>query len=236
MFYRDRTLTKTLAANLLLEEYRTLRAEAHQALAYAQGIVRWTVAIYGAVLAAALVAAREAGDAVGYTFMSTSLLILFGFALPGVTWAAAWTWLGELIRMERAGGYLRGLELQIQQFGHASLGFAPLRWESFIHAENKKPLTEAGKDKPERSLFGKSKSAYLGTAAMFFGATLLPVVLFFFWWGHMFGWDWGGLLWLWLLGAGLFEFVGGGVSFLLFWRLNSMGRALAEIPRWFASA
>ncbi len=217
---RSEDEARKFAQDLIFEEYRTLRAEAHQSLAYAQAIVRWSIAIFGTVLAAALLAASRVSTTHGYSFFGTSVLVLFGFALPGVSWAAAWTWLGELIRMERAGSYLRGLEAQLAALPGVrdGVGTEPLRWERFIASPRRKG-----------TLMGKQIAAYLGTAMLFFGASAISLGLFVAWWGTVFEWAWpwtagGGSLVVWPVLAVVFELACIIVAFAMYRRLMRLGK------------
>lgn len=215
------TSVDELALSLLSAEYNTLRTEIHQAMGYAQGIVRWSIGIFGVVLGAGLLAAEKLNEAGPYSFSATAALLLFGIAIPGVLWAAAWTWLGELIRLERAGAYLRGLESEVARVpGIASLlGFPPLRWERFIHAERTK-----------KTIFGKQTGAYLGTAGVFFGATLISLTLFVSWWVLKFGMHprEGAVVW-WLVAAAALELVGLAFAGALYTRLARLGKSVAFV-------
>lgn len=208
--------TNQLALDLVVAEYNTIRAEVHHALEYAQGIVKWSIGIFGAVLAAALVAAHSAGQVRGYSFLGIAVLVLFGFALPGVMWAAAWTWLGELVRMERAGAYLREFELRVSKIPKitSALGFTPLNWETRIFAERK-----------SKGSMKKQIAAYLGTAVLFFGSTAISLCMFVAWWGRLFSWEFSTTEFHrgWLIVAGTFEVVCILFAFYLFRSLRRLG-------------
>jgi hypothetical protein len=168
---------RRLADQLLIAEYGSIREEVHRALEYAQGIVKWSIAAFGVIFAAGLVALEAAvpaapvprgADALPIDFAGLCALVVFSAFLPGLITAAAWTWLGELLRMERAGAYLRGLEHQISlnPLMLSSLGSFPLRWETTLHTRSTQ------QDDPMR----KQVIAYLGTAALFFGSILASLI------------------------------------------------------------
>lgn len=225
---RDLTLN-SLDEALLLAVYNTLRAEVHRSMDYAQGVVRWSIGAFGAVLAASLLATHQVSGVGAYSFTSSAVLILFGLALPGVLWAAAWTWLGELIRTERAGAYLRGFERDVARVPgiSAKLGHTPLRWETFIYREGEPDPTTGKRNK---SPFRKSWTPYLGTAAAFFGGTLISLTLFVAWWLQMFGKSpFHPATVTWLGAAGVFEIVGIVVSFLISSELKKLGKEIATV-------
>jgi hypothetical protein len=121
--------------------------------------------------------------------------------------------------MERAGAYLRGLELQVAALPGIGndVGSDPIRWERFIASPRRKG-----------TLMGKQVAAYLGTAMVFFGATAVSLSLFVAWWGYIFRWSWpwtasgGSLVW-WLELALVFELVCLTVAFLMYRRLRRLG-------------
>jgi hypothetical protein len=204
---RRESETLSFARQLSLAEYSSLRGEITQSLEYAQSIVRFSIAGYAAVLAAGLIAAYNADGDPPYTFLSTVVLVLFGFALPIGMTAASWSWLGELLRMRRVGSYLRGLEqylvgAQIELPGRPALG-----WEMNVNQW----ASKIGNVWP-----------YLGTSAIYFGSSCLSLFIFVVWWGQVFDWDLGGTLWLWLVAAGLINAACISVSFVLARRIQRL--------------
>jgi hypothetical protein len=131
----DEAAANSLALDLLKLEYESLRQESSQARAAQQQILQWSLAAFGAIFAAGLVLAGTQKTNVGEGFAGLVFIAVFGFALPGLVTGACWAWLGELIRMERAGCYLRGLERSLASVG-ANLPFisssGPLRWETYL--------------------------------------------------------------------------------------------------------
>ncbi|TAM70749.1 MAG: hypothetical protein EPN48_05250 [Microbacteriaceae bacterium] len=151
----------------LLAEYATLRQESADARTSQQSTITWSLAIFGAVLAAGLI------------FVSTELkhstwpspltfwfyVALFGVAMPGLAFASCLSYAGELKRMERVGSYLRGLE---QHLGLMDLSpRRPLRWETFLRYG-------VGGNGPK-----KLYESYLGAAGLYAIAELSSLAIFF---------------------------------------------------------
>lgn len=153
-----------LARALLIQEHASLRAEILASYGYAQSIVKWTLATFAAIAAAGLVAINDATGANPNTLLTYMVFVVFGIGLPAIVWLYSYTWVGELIRAERAGSYLRALEASIANVKGLNdrLGIQPLRWESFIWVNRE----------VKKSPWGKQVITYLGTAGVFLGTTL----------------------------------------------------------------
>lgn len=159
-------------SELLVQEYASVRAEAIQSFENSQSIIQWSLATYGVLFGAGLIASRQEGSQTANDFVAYAALVIFSLVLPGLVCAATWQWLGEITRMERTGVFLRGLEHALRSAGHAQLSpglrFA-LNWETFLVGG------------PGR----KRLAPYLGTAIMFAGSLLSSVAFAFMWlWSH----------------------------------------------------
>jgi hypothetical protein len=86
-------------------QYDSLREEIAQAREAQHSILMWNQAVSGTLFAAALVAV--ASHSAHY---SVAAQFVFGLVLPAVLLGGALAWSGEMIRMERAGVYLRSFE------------------------------------------------------------------------------------------------------------------------------
>jgi hypothetical protein len=86
-------------------QYQSLREEITQAREAQQSILLWNQAVSGTLFAAALVA--ETSNSARYVI---AVQFVFGLVLPAVLLGGALAWSGEMIRMERAGVYLRSFE------------------------------------------------------------------------------------------------------------------------------
>ena len=86
-------------------QYQSLREEIAQAREAQQSILLWNQAVSGTLFAAALVAATS--HSAHYVVAAQ---FVFGLVLPAVLLGGALAWSGEMIRMERAGVYLRSFE------------------------------------------------------------------------------------------------------------------------------
>lgn len=220
---REATFHQLLAKDLVLAEYATLREEVFRSYDYAQSIVKFSLATYGAIFAAGLLAAEAASGATSpRTFVGWAALTVFGLVLPGVMCVGTWTWLGELTRAERAGAYLRALErnLRANPTLTDALGFPPLSWETFIH-----------KGRDEKAPTGKSVLPYLGTAGLFGGGTLMAVIFAFMWrtyvWPDPASGFWPAF-WIWApIALFAFHFASSAFSGM---RLLALGDVVAKIP------
>lgn len=180
---------------LLEAEYKSLRDESSQARQAQQSTIAWSLAAFATVFAGGLVFVSNAftsGTAVNAITIAFYALV-FGAALPGFIFAGCMTYLGELIRMERAGGYLRGLERHLavtaKDAGH-SLG-APLRWETYL-------VQKAQEDGVSKQ---KQRIGYVGGAALYAGAEIISLAAFiagsesYTFEEHDVGWDQAAIAW-----------------------------------------
>lgn len=86
-------------------QYESLREEIAQAREAQHSILQWNQAVAGTLFAAALVA--------GTSHLAHSVIaaqFIFGLVLPAVLLGGVLAWSGEMIRMERAGVFLRSFE------------------------------------------------------------------------------------------------------------------------------
>ena len=86
-------------------QYESLREEIGQARQAQHTILQWTQALAGTLFAAALVA----GTAKTSRYLVAAQFVL-GLVLPAVLLGGALAWSGELVRMTRAGVFLRSFE------------------------------------------------------------------------------------------------------------------------------
>ena len=158
-----------ISEQLIVEEYRSLRTESIQSFQNAQSIIQWSLATYGVLFGAALVALSQDLTGPVQSFVAYASLIIFTFLIPGLVCAATWQWLGEITRMERVGVFLRGFETNLRQAGlHQTIpGLrSPLNWESFLAGGTR----------------GRKRTApYLGTAFMFGGSFCVSLIFAFVW-------------------------------------------------------
>lgn len=214
-----------LSSSLVVAEYSALRSEVQQAMDTAQGAVRWSMGTFGVLVAAGLLAANNAlQQAPSNHWAGIAALILFGAALPGLVCAGAWTWLGELHRMERAGAHLRGIETRVGRIDGMRdlLGGQPVWQERFIvRARTKK------------SSVGKQSVAYFSTAVLFGGAAGTSMILFMAWHREMFHWStgeaWGVTAWVSLMAAIAIFLTFFGVSLWLGVRLLGLSGSTSEL-------
>jgi hypothetical protein len=162
-----------LVKSLLVEEYKTVREEIYTAFGNAQAIIRWSLAVFGVTLAAGMVAATN--DTVSgptQTFATTAVLALFGWFVPALVWASAFTWLGEIVRVQRAASYLRGFENAIAALPGATEAFG------------RRPLhfTTSSIERGPGKRTGQQIASTLGAAGVFFIAAGSSVFLFVIRW------------------------------------------------------
>jgi hypothetical protein len=116
---------------LVMLEYEKLRDESIQAMQAQQSILQWSIASFGAILGAALLLATKDAPFALPPYVSFAA---FGVILPVFVGMCCLAWFGELIRMERIGAFLRGMEREVAQAvrgGDGLLrGVMPLRWET----------------------------------------------------------------------------------------------------------
>jgi hypothetical protein len=160
---------------LWVEEYRSLRSESEQARNAQQTILQWSLASFAAILAGSLLMFQGASS---HTFhfsgeAGTVVLLIFGLGLPGLGFCSYLVWWGEFLRMERAGRYIRGLELAAERLAsNGETSFPPpLQWEHFLAGHARFP-----KGKPT----GRTKQlvGYVGTTGIYFGFSVSSLIIF----------------------------------------------------------
>ena len=154
-------------SGLTLEEYKSLREESAQARQSQQTILQWSLGAFAVLFGAGLAFSRT-DDPIDFSVFS----IVYGLALPGFVFASALTWWGELIRMERAGHFLRGKEIATwpsQVRGNAGEDLVRSEfpsWEMFI--------AHLGSDVRSR----KQLVGYVGALSIYAGALVFSFLTF----------------------------------------------------------
>jgi hypothetical protein len=95
---------------LLAAEYASLRDESAQARQAQQSVLQWSLGAASVLLAGAVAFTSKESPASSATAV---FLLIYGFGMPAFAAAAFMAWFGELIRMERAGMFLRARERQL---------------------------------------------------------------------------------------------------------------------------
>lgn len=225
--FRRRTTSDAppeLARALLVAEYQRLSTEVYHSYETAQGIVRFSLAAYGAIFAAGLLAARgaiEGGLVDG--FDPSAVMIVFGLVLPALMCVGCWTWIGELNRAERAGLYVYSIERRLAAdpaLMSAIRGLPPLNWETHL----RRSTSTKGSSR-------KTIMPYLGTAVLFAGGALTSFILAMLWWVEV--WDWpdhtlGEAAWI--VGPAALQAIFLGTSALMGRRLLALGRSGPVLP------
>jgi len=161
--------------SMWLEEYKSIRSESEQARNAQQTILQWSLGSFAAVIAGSLVMFQGAGRSASYFSgeVGTLLLFLFGVGLPGLGFFSYLTWWGEFLRMERAGRYIRGLELAAGRMVESPDGALPppLCWEHFLASS----ITAAGGRRGTRV---KQMVGYIGASGIYFGFSFSSLMLF----------------------------------------------------------
>jgi hypothetical protein len=160
------------ASGFAVAEYASIRTESIQSFATSQSIIQWSLATYGVLFGAGLLAANSGISKDLAPTVAWMAAVIYGALLPGLICAAAWSWIGEIRRMERTGAYLRGVETHLRQETKRSSSsvVGPLNWETFLAGD---PSTKGSGI--------KGWAPYLGTAMLFGGSILASVIFFFFW-------------------------------------------------------
>lgn len=161
------------SAALAVAEYESIRAESLQSFVTSQSIIQWSMATYGVLFGAGLLAASSDVSETLQSTVEWMAVLIYGLLLPGLVCAAAWSWIGEIRRMERTGVYLRGFERRTRvetKLNASSSVVAPLNWETFLAG------TANAKSPPV-----KGWAPYIGTSLLFGGGLGASVVFFYFW-------------------------------------------------------
>lgn len=199
-----------------LLEYQTLREESAQARNAQQAILQWSLGAFAVIFAGALAASASVTPD-----MERLHLAVFGFALPGLVVGSCLAWVGELIRMERVGFYIRGRERTFWQAPEKKVSVSsvrdrqayPLLWENYIASGG----TEAGQR--------KQWSGYMGAVLIYADAYVASFAVFLLTvWAH----DFGSHALAWRLGASLYTGAVTMACLLTFWR---RARLVLEMAR-----
>lgn len=161
------------SAALAVAEYESIRAESLQSFVTSQSIIQWSMATYGVLFGAGLLAASSDVSETLQSTVEWMAVVIYGLLLPGLVCAAAWSWIGEIRRMERTGVYLRGFERRTRvetKLSASSSVVAPLNWETFLAG------TANAVSPPV-----KGWAPYIGTSLLFGGGFGASVVFFYFW-------------------------------------------------------
>jgi hypothetical protein len=114
---------KDLANKLRVAEYESVRQEWIASRDVQQHTLQWTFAASAALIAG--IVASEARNDVPFLYVciaaATAALSIFSQAV----------WFGEVVRMERAALFVRGLELSYSELRQIDDGRAPLTWETW---------------------------------------------------------------------------------------------------------
>lgn len=158
-------------------QYESLREEIGQARQAQHTILQWTQALAGTLFAAALVA----GTAKTSRYLVAAQFVL-GLVLPAVLLGGALAWSGELVRMTRAGVFLRSFE----RSSWAGGGVDPVNatslfiWENFVWLPPKRFLAAGDRDKQNIGYAGISiffGIMYLGSLIAFCVITPWPLAI-----------------------------------------------------------
>ena len=161
-----RSARNQLAIAMIVAEYNSLKAEVIYALNAAQGVMKWSLSGFGVMF--------TAGWAVVYQYIdggTKSVLLgylsplIFGGAAPGLIIVGAWTWLGELSRMERVATRLRAIEQRVARESQVRevINAAPAVEETFIAQAWQRTKIPKQTEKQV-----KSPLEYLATAGWYF--------------------------------------------------------------------
>ncbi len=153
-----------VAMDFMLAEYKSLRDESSQSRSAQQAIQQWSLAGVSAILVGGLLLTGKNFDLQQAGPPSTAFLVLFGVVLPALATVSCMAWLGELVRMERCGRYLRGFERDLSKRLNGLVSPAarnPLRWETAI---SQGAASDKGLGR------GKQRVGYLGSLLMYLGA------------------------------------------------------------------
>lgn len=211
-----------LAKTLLAQEHASLRDEILASYGYAQSIVKWTIATFAAVAAAGLIAVNNATGSGLNLPLTYMVFVIFGVGLPAIVWLYSYTWVGELMRAERAGSYLRGLEASVSRIRGLNdrLGVQPLRWESFIWSNKE----------IQKSPWGKQTITYVGTAGVFLGTAIGSFVILWILVGFLVrSGQMVGAEYIWVWGSAALNLLCLGIFILMCLRVFALGRKAAPL-------
>ena len=108
---------------IVMEEYKTVRAESLTAIQMQQSVLSFGVAVLGIVLATGI-------NVWGKIILSE---FIFLFLAPTISYLLIVVWMGEVERMVRAGAFLVRIEEKVNTvFDHTQKA---LEWESWLHTK-----------------------------------------------------------------------------------------------------
>lgn len=208
---------------LALAEFISLRDECKQAREAQHTILQWSLGAIGVAFAG--VGASFGRSSVG---VEEFRLVVLGLGIPGLVLGACFAWLGELVRMERAGYFLRGREraywpndATIEDAGRLAIDHPdqfPLIWENYI--------AFLGGEFGER----KQKIGYVGGYGVYLGALCASLWMFLQRLGgydfdaHDYGWSVTLLIY-----SGLFLIVFMAITLAVLWRLKGQSNKAAGV-------
>jgi hypothetical protein len=157
------------ANDLAARELFAMRDESAQAREQQQSILQWSIGGIGLLYAA--------GISAGGSDLTAQVLRLIGFGLviPGLTTAASLAWLGEVLRMERVGYYLRGRERGFWKpdaSGHKNLTEEAVRWLDTYPTLWENFIAFAARSRARKQLVG-----YVGGLSLYAGSLVLGVLV-----------------------------------------------------------
>jgi hypothetical protein len=166
---------------LAIMEYQKLRDESLQAMQAQQSTLQWSMATFGAIIGAIALLINQRALAL----QPIATFVALGVALPTFVMCCGLSWVGELLRMERIGVYLRGLELEIARIAlergprgnHSAYPAYVLtpQWETFIASSSQR--TEG---------LTKQRTGYIGSIGIYILAllTCLSACVWLQWLAH----------------------------------------------------
>jgi hypothetical protein len=159
--------------DLLQAEYVSLREESSQARQAQQSTISWSLAAFATIFAGGLVFVSSffKDGANASVPVMVFYVLIFGVALPGFAFAACLAYMGELIRLERVGVYLRGLEkyLANSTAPGSPLNGGPLRWETYLRQKSPEVAISRGK---------KRQIGNIGGIGVYVGAEIVSAIAF----------------------------------------------------------
>ena len=160
------------ALALMSAEYESIRQEVTVGQQVQHVVLQWSLAGFAAIFAAGLLVGFDSQASQEGSARDDLLLVVFGLALPGLVFAAYLAWTGELVRVQRAGRFLRGLEGHLAstlRTSHPAIRDGPLRWETYL----------AHRSRARRLLLSaRPQVGYIGGLLVYFGAFCFSLLIF----------------------------------------------------------
>lgn len=142
-----------------------MREETTLAMTAQQHILQWSLAGLSALFAGGLVYLNGYASDPSAVHL-TICLLNFGVTIPGIAFCSQLAWWGEVLRMERSGIHLRGMEKYLDKHLSASSpfddGLPPLRFNTTISF----------------GTYRKIKQGYLGALGIFIGVFVLSNLIY----------------------------------------------------------